>query len=61
MEENYHLSYSSRTEDSRRTLLDLNVSFENSTQSELKDRMNLWLNAIGSELQVIFKNSPNLE
>lgn len=50
---NYRLSYSSRDDDTRDTIMDLDVSFENPTNEVLKSRINTWLRAIGVNLEVV--------
>jgi hypothetical protein len=50
---NYCLSYSSRDDDTRDTIMDLDVSFENPTDEVLKSRINTWLRAIGVDLEVV--------
>jgi hypothetical protein len=50
---NYRLSYSSRDDDTRDTIMDLDVSFENPTNEVLKSRINTWLRAIGVDLEVV--------
>ena len=51
----YRLSYSSRDESTRSTIMDLEVSFENPTEEVLQQRINTWLTAIGTNLQVVVK------
>jgi len=50
---NYRLSYSPRVDDTRDTIMDLDVSFENPTDEVLKSRINTWLRAIGVDLEVV--------
>ncbi len=57
MNENYSLSYSSRDKDTRDTILDLNVNFEDPAPYQLKKNLNTWLTAIGLELEVVDKVS----
>lgn len=52
----YRLSYSSRDDDTRDTIMDLDVSFENPSDEVLKRRINTWLTAIGVNLEVILKS-----
>ena len=56
MEISYRLNYSSRDEDSRETIMDLDMSFENPSDETLKTRINTWLTAIGKDLEVVTKN-----
>ncbi len=50
---NYNLSYDCRDEDTRSTIMSVNVSFENASDSEIKDKLNVWLKAIGTTLEVV--------
>jgi hypothetical protein len=52
----YRLSYSSRNSETRNTILDLDVSFENPSEEVLKSRINTWLTAIGVNLEVVVKS-----
>jgi hypothetical protein len=51
----YSLRYSSRDEDTRETIMDLDMSFENPSDEVLAKRINTWLNAIGKNLEVMVK------
>lgn len=51
-ESSYNLSYSLRDEDTRCSIIDVTVSFENVTEDQLKERLNVWLTAIGSNCKV---------
>jgi hypothetical protein len=51
----YRLSYSSRDNDTRDTILDLEISFEDPTEEVLQKRINTWLTAIGVNLEVVNK------
>ena len=51
----YRLSYSSRDDDSRNMIMDLDVNFENPSNEVLKKRINTWLTAIGVNLEVVEK------
>ena len=50
---NYSLNFSSRNRETHNTVMDLNMSFEDPTQDELKNRMNTWLKALGHDLEVV--------
>ena len=56
MEITYRLSYTSRNEDSRETIMDLDMNFENPTDEVLASRINTWLTAIGKNLEVMVKS-----
>jgi hypothetical protein len=51
----YNLSYSSRDDDTRDTIMDLEISFEDPTEEVLRKRINTWLTAIGVNLEVVEK------
>jgi hypothetical protein len=51
----YRLSYSSRDDESRDMIMDLDVNFENPSDEVLKKRINTWLTAIGVNLEVVVK------
>ena len=51
----YRLSYSSRDDDSRNMIMDLDVNFDNPSNEVLKKRINTWLTAIGVNLEVVEK------
>jgi len=52
-ETNFNLSYDCRNSDTRDTIMSVNVSFENPTEDEIKERINIWLKAIGTNLSVV--------
>jgi len=52
----YRLSYSSRDSDTRNTIMDLDINFEDPTDEVLKKRINTWLTAIGVNLEVVVKS-----
>ena len=56
MQISYRLSYSSRDEDTRETIMDLDMNFENPTDEFLASRINTWLTAIGKNLEVVVKS-----
>ena len=56
MQITYRLSYSSRDEDTRETIMDLDMNFENPTDEVLASRINTWLTAIGKNLEVVVKS-----
>ena len=56
MQITYRLSYSSRDEDTRETIMDLDMNFENPTDEFLASRINTWLTAIGKKLEVVVKS-----
>ena len=56
MEITYRLSYSSRDDDTRQTVMDLDMNFENPTDEFLASRINTWLTAIGKNLEVVVKS-----
>ena len=51
----YRLDYSSRDDDTRDTIMDLEISFEDPTEEVLRKRINTWLTAIGVNLEVVEK------
>jgi hypothetical protein len=51
----YRLDYSSQDSDTRDTIMDLEMSFEDPTEEVLKKRINTWLTAIGVNLEVVVK------
>ena len=51
-ETNFNLSYDCRNSDNRDTIMSVNVSFENPTEDEIKEKINIWLKAIGTNLSV---------
>ena len=56
MEEiSYRLSYQSRNSETRSTIMDLDVGFDNPTDEVLQKRLNTWLTAIGVNLEVVVK------
>ena len=56
MEEiSYRLSYQSRNSETRSTIMDLDVGFDNPTDEALQKRLNTWLTAIGVNLEVVVK------
>ena len=52
MEVTYNLQYSARDENTRNTVLDLNVNFESQDRDEVMKNLNTWLQAINSGLKV---------
>jgi len=52
----YRLSYSSRNSETRNTIMDLDVSFENPSDEVLQKRINTWLTAIGVNFEVVVKS-----
>ena len=56
MEITYRLSYSCRDENTRDTILDLDVSFQNPSDEILQKQLNTWLTAIGKNLEVVVKS-----
>jgi hypothetical protein len=48
----YRLSYSCRDNETRNTVMDLDISFQNPTQEILEQRINTWLKAIGVNFKV---------
>ncbi|WJZ48341.1 hypothetical protein [Synechococcus phage DSL-LC02] len=52
----YRLSYQCRHGESRDTIMDLDVGFDNPTDEVLQKRINTWLTAIGVNLEVVSKN-----
>ena len=55
MEITYTLSYRCRDEDTRQTVMDLDMNFENPSDEVLANRINTWLSAIGKNLEVVVK------
>jgi hypothetical protein len=54
--QNFNLSYSSSEDESRDTVADINITFDNpKDNSVVIDRLNRWLTAIGLELEVVVK------
>ena len=53
IEKSYNLSYSARDENTRSSIMDLSISFENPSAEDLKERLNTWLSAIGADCKVI--------
>ena len=51
----YRLSYQCRNSESRNTIMDLDVGFDNPTEEVLQQRINTWLAAIGANLVVVVK------
>ena len=52
IEKTYNLSYSARDENTRSSIMDLNISFENPSTEDLKEKLNIWLSAIGADCKV---------
>ena len=52
-ETSFNLSYDCRNSDNRDTIMSLSVSFDNPTEDEIKERINIWLKAIGTGLSVV--------
>lgn len=48
----YRLCYNSSDKDTRDTIVDLEISFQDPTEEVLKKRINTWLTAIGVNLEV---------
>jgi len=57
-ETSFNLSYDCRNSDNRDVVMSVSVSFENPSEDEIKERINIWLKAIGTDLSVV--NSLNL-
>ena len=53
MEVIYNLQYSARDENTRNTVLDLNVNFESEDRDVVMKNLNTWLYAIKSGLKVV--------
>ncbi len=54
--ENYNLSYSSSEDESRDTVADISMCFDNpKDETVVINRLNRWLTAIGLELEVVSK------
>ena len=53
MEVIYNLQYSARDENTRNTVLDLNVNFESEDRDVVMKNLNTWLYAINSGLKVV--------
>ena len=53
MEVTYNLQYSARDENTRNTVLDLNVNFESEDREVVMKNLNTWLAAINSGLKVV--------
>ena len=51
-ETNFNLTYDCRNSDTRDTIMNLSISFDNPTEDELKRQLNVWLKAIDSKLEV---------
>ncbi len=56
MEITYSLSYRCRDEDTRQTIMDLDMNFENPSDEVIMKRINTWLTAIGKDLEVVVKS-----
>jgi hypothetical protein len=52
-ETSFNLSYDCRNSDNRDIIMSLSVSFDNPTEDEIKERINIWLKAINVNLLVI--------
>jgi hypothetical protein len=52
-ETSFNLSYDCRNSDTRNTIMNLSVSFDNPSEDELKEKLNVWLKAIDSNLEVV--------
>ena len=50
---NFNLTYDCRNSDTRETLMNINISFENASDIEVKNKLNIWLKAIGLNLEVV--------
>jgi hypothetical protein len=56
--ENYNLTYASSEDESRDTVADINISFDNpKDETVVINRLNRWLTAIGLELEVVSKKT----
>lgn len=53
---NYDLGYSARNEN-HDTIRDIRINFENPDDEFLMENLNTWLRAIGTNLEVVQKNS----
>ena len=54
--ENYNLTYASSEDESRDTVSDINISFDNpKDETVVINRLNRWLTAIGLDLEVVVK------
>jgi hypothetical protein len=49
----FTLTYDCRNADTRDTIMNLNISFDNPSEDELKRQLNVWLKAIDSNLEVV--------
>jgi hypothetical protein len=52
-ETSFNLSYDCRNSDTRDTIMNLSISFDNPSEDELRERINTWLKAINVNLLVI--------
>ena len=52
-ETSYTLTYDSRNADTRDTIMNLSLSFDNPSEEELRERINTWLRAVGVNLIVV--------
>jgi hypothetical protein len=52
-ETSYTLTYDCRNADTRDTIMNLSLSFDNPSEEELRERINTWLKAVGANLIVV--------
>jgi hypothetical protein len=56
-ETSFNLSYDCRNSDTRDTIMNLSISFDNPSSNEVRNKLNIWLKAIGLNLEVIESES----
>ncbi len=52
-QESFNFNYDKRNSDTRDVIMSLNMTFDNPSEDELKERLNTWLKAIGVNLIVV--------